>query len=85
MKISISARETYSTMIIREPVIIETDNYPELDGMSEDEIKDYLIENLYELKTNNEYYVSLGDEIVAQDPVREKIYGEDTQYIFNED
>ena len=34
--------ETYSTFISREPVTINISDYPELEGKTEDEIKDYI-------------------------------------------
>ncbi len=41
MKINVYGTESFCTWVIREPVEIDTDNYPELEGMSENEAKEY--------------------------------------------
>ncbi len=38
MKLKLYAEETFTTTLTRERVIIDTDNYPELEGMDEDQI-----------------------------------------------
>lgn len=76
--------ESYSTWIVREPVEIDTDNYPELEGKTDEEIKEYIRENMWDMKpTNDEYYESLGEELTQTDIRRDKIYGEETGVIFD--
>ena len=38
-KINVYGTESYCTWICREPVEVDTDNYPELEGMTDEEIK----------------------------------------------
>ena len=42
MKINVYGTESFCTWVIREPVEIDTDNYPELEGMSQDEAINYV-------------------------------------------
>jgi hypothetical protein len=80
MKVKIYKTEAYSTWIIREPVEIDTENYPELNGLSEQEIEEYIFENLEEMKpTDDTYYDSLDEEINDKDIRREKISGEESE------
>ena len=44
--------ETYSTFISREPVTIKISDYPELEGKTDEEIKEYIEENWYEMKAH---------------------------------
>lgn len=84
MKINVYGTESYTTWLVKEPVEIDTDNYPEMDGMSEDEVKEYIRENLYDMKaTNDEWYGSLGEEIDQMDTRRDKIYNEESDVIFD--
>lgn len=45
MKIKIQPRESFRTYVFKESVIIDTEDYPELEGKSLDEIKEYIQEN----------------------------------------
>lgn len=83
MKINVYGTESYTTWLVREPVEIDTDNYPEMEGMTEDEVKDYIRENVYDMKsTNDEWYESLGEELNEMDVRRDKIYNEETDVTF---
>ena len=44
MKLKLYVEETFTTIATREHIEIDTDNYPELEGMTEDEISDYIDE-----------------------------------------
>jgi len=79
-KIKIHQTEAYTTFIVREPITIDLDDYPELDGMSSNEIIDYLEYNASEMKATEDGYDSLSDELVEMDILREKISGEDYSY-----
>lgn len=75
--------ETYCTVVSREPITINIADYPELEGMSEEEIKSYINQNAYEMTpTNSEYFDSLYDELSQMDVVREKITDEDSEIHF---
>lgn len=76
--------ESYSTTLFREKITLNVSDYPELEGMSEDEIKDYILENASEMKAiNDEYYNDLQEELLNQDVTREKITNEDTVIRFD--
>lgn len=83
MKINVYGTETFTTWLVREPVEIDTDNYPELEGKTQEEIREYIRENVYDMKpTNDEWYESLGEELNEMDVRRDKIYNEETDVIF---
>lgn len=84
MKINVYATESYTTWLVREPVEIDTDNYPELEGKTEEEVKEYIRENYWEMKpTNEEWYGDLSEELNQMDVRRDKIYNEDMGIIFD--
>jgi hypothetical protein len=80
-KIKIYQTEAYTTFIVREPITIDLDDYPELEGMKSHEIVDYLEGNSGDMKPqNSEFYESLSDELVEMDIIREKIYDSEYSY-----
>ena len=80
-KIKIYQTESYTTYIVREPITIDLDEYPELERLTNDEIIDYLEGNSSEMKPQNEqYYDSLSDELVEKDIIRDKINNEEYSY-----
>ena len=78
MKIKIYAEESYTTTITREAMEIDTDNYPELEGMTEDEVSEYIDNNAWDMKATDELYSSLGEECVDQSLKYDNIGGEET-------
>lgn len=83
MKINVYGTESFCTWVIREPVEIDTDNYPELEGMSEDEVKEYIRENASEMSPVSDWAESLMDECLQSDVRREKINEEGSDIIFD--
>jgi hypothetical protein len=82
--ISVKMVEYYNTMLVREPVTINVEDYPELNGMSEEEMQEYIKENWSDMKpTNDEWYDSLYEECSQSDVVREKITGEERECYFD--
>ena len=82
--ISVRYVEYYNTMLVREPVTINVEDYPELNGMSEDEMKEYISSNWGEMKsTNEQWYETLYEECSQSDVVREKITGEEQECHFD--
>jgi hypothetical protein len=80
-KIKIFKTESYTTYLVREGITIDLDDYPELEGMSNEEIIDYLEENSSDMKPqNDEFYESLSDEFFDKDIIRDKITDEDYSY-----
>jgi hypothetical protein len=83
MKINVYGTESFCTWVIREPVEIDTDNYPELEGMSENEAKEYIRENASEMAPNSDWAESLMDECLQSDVRREKINDDGSDIIFD--
>ena len=80
-QIKIYQTESYTTYIVREPITIDLDDYPELEGMTNDEIVYHLDGNSSEMKATESGYDSLSDELIDRDVVKEKITGEEFSYI----
>jgi hypothetical protein len=78
--VKIYQTEEYTTYIVREPITIDLDDYPELEGMTNDEIVEYLKESSFEMKAQNEDYDSLSEELEDRDILKDKIYGEECSY-----
>ena len=80
--IEVRMTESYSTWVVRESLEINVENYPELEGMTEEEMTDYIMSNASDMKpTNDDYYESLYEELLGMDVTREKITGEDSEII----
>jgi hypothetical protein len=85
MKLKLYAEETFTTTLTRERVIIDTEDYPELEGMDEDQISDYIDENVWNMKpTEDGIYSSLGEELSDQSPYDEHISDEGTTFYVSE-
>ena len=75
--IAVFAREYYETSITREPVELNLEDYPELEGMSQDEAINYVELNASEMaSTNPDMYESLEEELNDMDIRRDKITNE---------
>jgi len=81
--ISVRITESYSTWVVRESIELNIEDYPELMGMNEDEIRDYIKCNSGDMKSNDEYSDSLYDELIQKDVVRDKITDEDWDIHFD--
>jgi 1,2-phenylacetyl-CoA epoxidase PaaB subunit len=80
--IEVRMTESYSTWVVHESVEITVADYPELEGMTEEEMTDYIMSNSYDMKaTNSEWYDSLHDELVGMDVVRDKITNEESEIV----
>jgi hypothetical protein len=85
MKIRINVEETFTTTITRESMVIDTEDYPELRGLTEDEVSDYIDENVWNLKpVNSDIYSSLGEELTDKDIEYDNISGESTEFYVSE-
>ena len=81
-KIKIYQTESYVTYIVREPITIDLDDYPEFEGMANHEIVDYMETNSLDMKpTDTESYETLSDELIEMEIIKEKIYGSEYSYI----
>jgi hypothetical protein len=82
MKLTVNVVESHTTYHTRESIEIDTDNYPELSNMTEDEVKDYITENAWDMKSTNDDYPSLGEELSEQDIVNDEMSNIDTEVEF---
>ena len=84
-KIKVHQTESFMTYVVKEPIIIDFDDYPELEGMDNRGIIDYLENNSYEMKAQNENsYDSLSDELSDKDVIKDKIYNNEFSYIIDD-
>lgn len=75
MKLKIQLVEGFWTTIWKEPIEIETDDYPQLEGMSQDEAIEYINSNsgrLPAIPGDDADNWSLYDELMNQDKELEK-------------
>jgi hypothetical protein len=78
-KFIVNATESYCTFIVRGPLTIDVDDYPQLQDKTDEEILEYVEWNSSDIykEGNEEDGYSLWDEMMEQDVVREKITGEE--------
>jgi len=55
--------EVNTNLVVRGPIEVSEDTHPELKGKTDDEIIQYIKDNAWEMKTSNEYYDSLGEDL----------------------
>jgi hypothetical protein len=80
--VEVSVYESYTTYLRKKPLVINIADYPELDGMNEDEIQTYILENGSEMKPmDSNVYESLMEELNNQDTEWDKIDNEDYNII----
>lgn len=65
-------------------VTINTDDYPELQGLSEEEVKNYIKENAWEMAppSDCDWTDSLSEYLQQQEVVREKITAEECEIYY---
>lgn len=85
-KIKFGILESFCTAVWREPITITVSDYPELEGKTEEEIKEYIQENFWDMKASeeNDWGGMLYDELVDSDMTRDKIYDEEKEIFFVE-
>ncbi len=82
-KIKVFYTEGYSTWVVKEPIEIDTADYPELEDLSKEEIEKYLTKNADSMKSSegdepNSY--SLYDECFDQDDIRTKEFNNEVSF-----
>lgn len=82
MKITVNVVESQTTYLTRESIEIDTDNYPELSNMTEEEVKAYITENAWEMKSTEGDYFSLGEELTEQDLKYDESSNLETEFEF---
>jgi hypothetical protein len=82
----VCATESYCSYIIREDITIDVDDYPQLQGMTDEEILEFVEFNASDMyKEGDEGSWSLWDEMMEQDIRRDKITGEEFGVIVEKD
>lgn len=77
-------REDIVTMVTQyRPVTINVSDYPELNGLSEQEMKDYIRKYAYNMKGS--FYNSLGEDIEFSEIVVEQIENEYIDWFFTDE
>ena len=80
--IEVRMTESYSTWVVHESIEINVEDYPELEGMTEEEMTDYILSNASDMKSSNEeWYDSLYEELLQMDVVRDKITNEESEIV----
>jgi len=84
-KIEIGLLEYSNRMLVHEKIEIDTDKYPELEGLNEDQILAYIKANAHKMNPTDEtgWADSLYDELMEMDIVRDKEYDYSTD-IYND-
>lgn len=80
-KINLTLIEFQKTMVVRDSVEIDIDDYPELHGKNDDEISEYIKENISDMKPldGSDWADNLYDELMEMDITREKDLGTETE------
>lgn len=67
----------------RGPITVNEETHPELKGMSEQEIKEYVSQNASEMKSvDSEYYDNLYDQLIDADYRKDKVTNEEFEIVF---
>ena len=89
MKLKIQLSEGYHTWILKKSIEIDTENYPELQGMEKEQVLEYLKENSDNMDFNDGEKTydgwSLHDELVDQEPFFNKEKNHATDIHFEEE
>ena len=81
--IEVRYTESYCTFVSRESHTLTIADYPELEGKTEEEIKEYIQENASEMKSPTDWADNLYEYLSQLDVVREKITNEDSEIYFD--
>jgi hypothetical protein len=85
-KLSFGVLESHCIAIWHAPVTITVSDYPELEGMTEKEMKEYIQNNFWDMKPIEEdsYSESLYDDLIDMYETKDKIYDEEKEIFFIE-
>jgi hypothetical protein len=80
--ISVFTKECYEVCMTRESMEINVNDYSELSGMDVTQIKEYILENAWNMKPiDSNLYKSLGEELDDM-PVIDEREGDEETFIF---
>lgn len=81
MKLKLFVEEKFTTTITREAFEIDTEDYPELQGMNEDEISDYIDNNVWDMAAiDRDVYSSLAEQLSQATPENEDVSDNETSF-----
>lgn len=81
--ITVYQTESFQTYIVRQPYTLTISDYPELQGMTIEQAKDYIKNNCWDMASPSDWADSLGDYLCQQDTIKDKIYDEDSEIMFD--
>lgn len=82
--VEIWLEETYVHYTSKGPMMISAETHPELDGMTLEEMKDYIKENAYNMAAiDSEYCDNIVEELKEYDTVKDKYLDEEENIFFN--
>lgn len=76
--------ESYVHYMSKGPIFISAETHPELEGMTLEEMKDYIKSNAYEMASiDSEYCENIVEELKECDTVKDKYLDEEENIFFN--
>jgi hypothetical protein len=76
--------ESYVHYMSKGPIFISAETHPELEGMTLEEMKEYIQENKYDMAPiDNEYAEDIVDELKEYDTVNDKYLNDEENIFFN--
>ena len=85
-KLLVHVCESQTQWVVKDSIELNLEEYSELNDKSEEEIKDYISKNCWEMKAPKEYskiYKSLGECLNDRDVIRDKEISTETHYYFD--
>ena len=76
--------ESYVHYMTKGPIFISAETHPELEGMTLDEMKEYIKDNAYDMAPlDSEYCENIIEELKERDTVKDKYLDEEENIFFN--
>lgn len=76
--------ESYVHYMSKGPIFISAETHPELEGMTLEEMKEYIKDNAYEMESiNSDYCENIIEELKECDVVKDKYLDEEENIFFN--
>lgn len=76
--------ESYVHYMSKGPIFVSAETHPELEGMTLEEMKDYIKNNAYEMgAVDSEYCENIVEELKEYDTVKDKYLDEEENIFFN--
>ena len=76
--------ESHSYSVWYDSMTIDVSDYPELEGMSKEEMISYINENFWDMKSMEDDEYTLLDDLQNMGDVKDKIYDEQKELYFEE-